>query len=360
MPVRPDDRPLLVTADPDLLDDLLRLAAAAGVETQVAHDVVAARTGWSSARFVVLGDDLAGPAASRGLGHRPDVVLVGRDRGDDGVWDVASRLGVDSVVFLPGAETWLVDRLADAVEATGAHAVTVGVVGGRGCAGASTLAGALAVTGSSDRRTVLVDLDPVGGGADLLVGAELAEGLRWPDLASARGRVGGAALVASLPRADGLRVLSWDRGAACPLPVDAARSVLAAATRAHDLVVLDLPRHLDPVAEMAVTGADTVLLLVPAEVRAVAAAVRVAAVVGSVASELRVVVRGPAPSGLSAAEVAGILRLPLAGSLRPEAGLDRLLERGEAPARSGRGPLAELSRDLLDALPARGQVRPAA
>ena len=355
MPVPPDDRPLLVTADPDLLDDLLRLAAAAGVETQVAHDVVAARTGWSSARFVVLGDDLAGAAASRGLGPRPDVVLVGRNRGDDGVWDVASRLGADSVVFLPAAETWVVDRLADAVEAPAARAVTVGVVGGRGGAGASTLAGALAVTGSATGAACWSTWTRSAGGADLLVGAELAEGLRWPDLASARGRVAGAGLVASLPRADGLRVLSWDRGPACVLPVDAARSVLAAATRTHDLGLLDLPRDVDPVAEMALTGADSVLLLVPAEVRAVAAAARVAAVVGSVASELRVVVRGPAPSGLSAvAEVAGILRLPLAGWLRPEAGLDRLLERGEAPARSGRGPLAELSRELLDALPARG------
>ena len=51
MPVPPDDRPLLVTADPDLLDDLLRLAAAAGVETQVAHDV-GGRSHWLVVRAV--------------------------------------------------------------------------------------------------------------------------------------------------------------------------------------------------------------------------------------------------------------------------------------------------------------------
>ena len=39
-------RPLLVTADADVLDDLLRLAATAGVEVDVAPDVAACRRTW--------------------------------------------------------------------------------------------------------------------------------------------------------------------------------------------------------------------------------------------------------------------------------------------------------------------------
>ena len=48
-------RPLLLTGDPVLLDDLLRLAASAGVETEVAHDVVAARGSWAAAPLVLVG-----------------------------------------------------------------------------------------------------------------------------------------------------------------------------------------------------------------------------------------------------------------------------------------------------------------
>src|SRR3712207_8052527 len=45
-------RPLIVTADASLLDDLLRLAAAAGVEPEVAADAGAARRSWSTATAV--------------------------------------------------------------------------------------------------------------------------------------------------------------------------------------------------------------------------------------------------------------------------------------------------------------------
>jgi hypothetical protein len=64
-------------------------------------------------------------------------------------------------------------------------------------------------------------------------------------------------------------------------------------------------------------------------------------------ASLAVVVRGPAPGGLKASEVAQALGLPLAGSLRAEPGLPAALERGQPPARDGRGPLAALCRRLL-------------
>ncbi|MCU1591641.1 MAG: hypothetical protein JWP11_2897, partial [Frankiales bacterium] len=70
--------------------------------------------------------------------------------------------------------------------------------------------------------------------------------------------------------------------------------------------------------------------------------------------DLRLVVRGPAPSGLGPDEIAGALGLPLAGFLRPEPGLDAALERGEPPARRSRGPLAVLCESVLgDVLPVR-------
>jgi hypothetical protein len=115
-----------------------------------------------------------------------------------------------------------------------------------------------------------------------------------------------------------------------------------AARRGRDLVVVDLPRRLDDAAVLALEAADRALLVVPAELRATAAAARVAETIAPHCGDLAVVVRGPAPGRLGAREVASALGLPLAGTMRPESGLSAALERGEAPAASGRGPLAAL------------------
>lgn len=363
------NRPLIVTSDPVLLDDLLRLSAAAGVECEVAADLASARRGWARAPLVVIGDDDARSSGGAGrqaledgagLGRRPGVVLVGRDLDDAGVWRRAVVLGAEQVVFLPDAEGWLVDRFADTAEGI-SSAVTVCVVGGRGGAGASTLSAALAVTGMRQgSRVLLVDGDPLGGGLDLVLGGEDAVGLRWPELAAARGRVNGSALREALPRVDELTVLSWDRGDQLHIPRSAMCSVLDAAGRDSDLVVVDLPRRLDEAAEEALTRSAVALLVVPAEVRATAAAARVAGAVASYAADLRVVVRGPAPSGLGAEVVAGSLALPLAGWLRPEPGLAAALERGEPPARRGKGPLADFCAAFLADLDQRGRSGSAA
>lgn len=59
-------------------------------------------------------------------------MLVGRDQDDPDVWRRAVEIGADCVLRLPDAESWLVDRIADAAEGVGREALTVGVIGGRG------------------------------------------------------------------------------------------------------------------------------------------------------------------------------------------------------------------------------------
>lgn len=351
-------RPLVATADLALLDDLNRLAAAAGVEPNRADAVATVRRGWLSAPLVLVGCDLAPALAASPLERREGVVLVSRDLDDAQVWALGVQLGVEAVVFLPDAQAWLVDRLADAAEgADGASAAAtiVAVLGGRGGAGATTLACALAVTAARrGLRTLLVDGDPLGGGIDLAMGGEDTDGLRWPDLASARGRVNGSALRDVLPRVHDLTILSWDRGDTVTIPVDAMRSVLAGARRSSDIVVVDLPRRLDESAAEALSMAHPALLVVPAEIRATASAARVAAAASLVTSDLRLVVRAPAPGGLEAEQVAESLALPLEGELRAEPGLAAALERGQPPAWRGRGPLAAFCADFLDRRMSRG------
>ncbi|HEY2795405.1 MAG TPA: septum site-determining protein Ssd, partial [Micromonosporaceae bacterium] len=208
--------------------------------------------------------------------------------------------------------------------------MNIAVLGGRGGAGASVLAGALAVTGSRrGMATMLVDADPLGGGVDLVLGWEHRDGLRWPSLSGVGGQVHPSTLVDALPGRTDLVVLSWDRGEPTTATADAMIAALDAGRRGRDLVVVDLPRRLDDAATLALTAAHRAYLVVPAELRACAAASRVAATALPHCPQLAVVVRQPAPGGLSAAEVAEAVHLPLAGSFRLESAVSAALERGE-------------------------------
>ncbi len=348
----PAARPLLLTADGALLDDLVRIAAEASVELDVARDPGTARTLFRSAPLVLVGTDLAAACARARLPHRGDVVLVGRvdDPAGPPLWPAAESLRARHVAVLPAAEPWLAGRLAQHQDG-GDRPLgrLIAVLGGRGGAGASVLAAGLAMTASRrGASALLVDADPLGGGLDLLLGWESVDGLRWPALAHTSGRISPHALVGALPGDGRLVVLSFDREHAPGVPVEAMAATLDAARRSGALVVVDLPRRLDDGSLLALAAADRGYLVVPAELRACAAGARIAALAVRHCPALSVVVRGPAPGGLTSAEVCRALGLPLAGYLRPETGLARALERGEAPARAGRGPLAVLCQRLLD------------
>ncbi|MCX4981748.1 septum site-determining protein Ssd [Streptomyces sp. NBC_00572] len=330
--------PLIVTEDLGLLDDLLRLCAAAGVEPEVHHRVPERRASWTDPPLVLVGDDVA--ARCRGAARRPGTVLVGRDHDDPGVWRLAVEIGAECVLRLPDAEGLLVDRIADAAEGVGRQALTVGVVGGRGGAGASTLACGLALAAArAGRRTLLVDGDPLGGGLDVLLGGEREEGRRWPDFAASKGRLAGGALEESLPSVRGVRVLSWGREPAAPVPPEAVRSVLGAARRRGGVVVVDLPRAADPAAAEALAQLDLGLLVVPGELRAVVAAHRVASTLAMGVRDLRAVVRGPYAAGLDERWVADALRLPLTGELPYDPGIVADQDAGMPPGAEPRGPL---------------------
>lgn len=339
--------PLIVTEDVELLDDLLRLCAAAGAEPEVHHTLPDRRGGWEQAPMVLVGDDAA--ARCRGAARRRGVMLVGRDQDAPDVWRRAVEIGAEYVLRLPDSENWLVDQIANAAEGSGRPALTVGVIGGRGGSGASTLACALAVTAArTGRRTMLIDGDPLGGGIDVLLGGERVEGMRWPDFAHSKGRVGGGALEESLPALHGLRVLSWGRDDWVVIPPQAMRAVLGAARRLGGVVVVDLPRRIDEAVAEALAQLDLGLLVVPGELRAVAAAKRVASMAGMVLEDLRVVARGPYASGLDEQWVAHAMGLPLAGELPLEPGLLAEQDMGEPPGGSPRGSLARFCSAFWD------------
>ncbi len=145
-------------------------------------------------------------------------------------------------------------------------------------------------------------------------------------------------------------LLSWDRGDPVAIPPEAMLAALDAGRRGRDVTVVDLPRRLDEAAVLALRSADRAYLVVPAELRACAAAARVAATAAPHCESLRLVVRQPGPGGLSVRDVAEALRLPVGGELRSEPRLSAALERGEPPAGGGRGPLAALCGRLIEEL----------
>jgi secretion/DNA translocation related CpaE-like protein len=362
-----EHRALLLTRDAALAERLERLAAAAGAELDVQGSAPDPAR-WSAAVLVLVGADLADEVASR-LPRRPRVFLVSSDSSDssdsggsDGVGDPAGaadgalwrrglEVGAEQVVRLPAGQDVLVDVLAQAQDG-GNRCAVVGVVGGCGGAGGSVLASGIAVTAAlGGRRTLLTDLDPLGGGLDVLLGAEQVAGLRWPDLASARGRLSGGMLREALPRIDGLSLLSWDRADPIDVPGTASAAVAAGAARGFDVVVLDLTRHLSTVAPEWLRMVDLGLVVLPAGLRALAGATRVVPVLSRSVADLQVVVRGPTSGQVPSEALAEALGIPLLGELRAEPGLAAVLERGEPPGLRPRGPLARLSGRILDALP---------
>jgi secretion/DNA translocation related CpaE-like protein len=205
-----------------------------------------------------------------------------------------------------------------------------------------------------DRDVLLVDGDPLGSGLDSLFDVAGAGGLRWSDLEGLDGPVRGSSLRQALPLVSGVSLLSWGCGPSQDLRRESLEAVLEAARRHVDLVVLDLPRSFSPATLAAVSALDTLLVLVPAEVRAVLSAARVLARVRPLVSDVRLLVRGPSPGGLDGEQVASALDLSVFTWLAHEPRIDRLLERGELPSR--RGPLMRFCAGLLEGLTVGGGV----
>lgn len=323
-------RPVIVTSDADLMEDLLRLAAAAGVEVQVAHDAEAARRQWRSAPLIVL--DLENARTMAGQVARRDGVLIVSREGSPDAWRVAVEVGAEHVVHLPDAERWFIARLADGGEGPSRDGRLLCITGSVGGAGVSTLATTLALLAATRHRVLLVDADIGGGGLDLLLGAENAGGARWPDLMQARGRINAGALASALPCVDGVFLLSSAREGQGVIDEGVLAAVLDAGARGFDLVVIDSPVrscHLP----FLMSRADRALLLVHNHTRAIMAARQVLA--SSRDRDVDVVIRSDS-DGLSQSAVTAALDHGVLAAIPSQRSLSSRADDGQLPlARDG-------------------------
>lgn len=266
-------RPLLITEDSDVIDTVVRIAAARAGEVLVCAEQTAVRGAWMQAPLVLVGADCAAEVISRGLPTRGRLVMVTRTD-DRLVWEQAVRLRAEHVVRLPEGERWLADALADCAEGPPRDGSVLAVIGGSGGVGASTFAANLALTAAQDgRRSLLIDADPLGGGLDLLLGVEEGPGARWSAIDPGPGRLSAAQLDAALPHVGAVALLSSDSARPSDAPVVA--SVVDAGRRGFDTVVIDCPPPGDAHIATWVSVADRVIVVVSAHVRGAAAAARV-------------------------------------------------------------------------------------
>ena len=121
----------------------------------------------------------------------------------------------------------------------------------------------------------MLDTDPLGPGLDRVLGMEDRPGVRWDELCQTTGRLGAASFRESVPRRDGLGVLTWYAGRRGTLQPFAVREVLSAARRGHETVVVDIPRSRGPLLDEVVARCDLVVVVARPTVLGLAAAARV-------------------------------------------------------------------------------------
>ena len=341
---------MLVSGDPLLVADVQRLCAAAGVVPQVVPDAVGALRAWAGAPVVLVGEDVAESVAACAPPRRPRVHVLGHAPVADAGFRRALALGAEGVLALPEAETWLVEMLTDVGDGAEAPGVTIGVLGGSGGAGATVFAAALARAAAAVGPTLLVDADPLGAGVDRVLGLEDAGGIRWDALHATSGRLSSRALREALPGDGLLSVLTWPAERTTAPQAAVLREVLSAASRGFGAVVVDLPRHPDPVAEEAVVRCDHVVLVSTLTVPAVSAAARVVARLPSPTPARHLLTRA-GRGGVTPESVSRLLRVPLLAAMASQRGLDEAIDLGAGPGRARRGPLARAAatavRELL-------------
>lgn len=187
---------------------------------------------------------------------------------------------------------------------SGVETTTIGVIGGNGGVGASSFAAVLAATAP---RSVLVALDPVGGGIDVLLAIEHEPGARWSGLRLDGGRLDPALLDEGLPRWGRVPVLAAD---VAPPSAAAAGQVLNAVT-ALGVAVLDLSRAPCAVRDVATLRCVLVVIVAGASARELAAAHAVLAGLPEQVPTGVVVRRGE----IAAEQAAAMIGTPLLGRL---------------------------------------------
>ncbi|WP_046438482.1 septum site-determining protein Ssd [Corynebacterium kutscheri] len=242
-------------------------------------------------------------------------------------WKLVATMRADGAFILPAQSPELLAALSENPQHTGTKGSVIVVVSATGGAGCSTCAAWLSTV---IPNAVLLDADAYSGGLDLLLGIEDRVGVRWGDLNFLSGGINPEDLLKALPHHEQTRVLTISRTGDHGLGCD---QVLAAINclREHCNVVVDTPvKYVEEIAD----ASDITIVLVPAELRPVAAASRLIQVLRSRRVETVVLVRNRSWAGLSEQEVAHYIDHEVLGVIKHEKRLVKAVENTGLPAAS--------------------------
>ena len=359
---RGDAHVLLISDDVHLIRRMGELADVVGTSMAAVTPRQVSRSVWATSGMVLLDARMASELTAAQLPHRVGAILLVQSADQPGInpWQVALAAGCGEVAILPESEPWLVEQIHVFHHGAPRDGRLVAVMGATGGVGASTLAVGLAVC-RPDKRTLVVDTDPLGGGIDVLLGAERTPGIRWPDLLGAQGRLSPATLDYALPHAHGVAMVSFGRGDQPWIAEESMAGLLDAAGRGYDVVVVDLARwwltHRVPdrdvrsgddgasIADLVLARADACIVLVRNSVRSVAAATSTIDAIHRRGSACLLAIRR-SPRGLSSREVCSALAATSAVDVPDERSVVSAGEAGELP--SSRSHLVRACLDLHD------------
>ncbi|CAM3282052.1 hypothetical protein PSET11_01058 [Arthrobacter ulcerisalmonis] len=334
---------LLVTASMVLQTEVERIVAAAGAQLCVVPSAAEAGPFWDQSAAVLVGSDIRELPPRR----KAPAVLVGLDGEGDSLWHLGAALGAERVAVLPDAAAWLASHLSLS-RSPGPGGMVLGVTGGCGGAGATTAAIWIAqAAAAAGARVLLIDGDPWGGGLELALAAEERHGLRWPDLAEARGSIDAEQLAESLPVCGGFQVLSWPASREQPRPVAAATTaaVLDSARRGFELVLVDIGRGAGPMQAYA-WDCDQISVVIPAQVKAAAATVRLLHELPPV--EVSLLLRLGRRAALDPGALVDAVGLPIQARIPHVRGAGAATESGRLLDLGKRRNVRRFARDVLD------------
>jgi hypothetical protein len=223
----------------------------------------------------------------------------------------------------------------------------IAVVGTSGGVGASALAAAVAVrAATAGIDAVAVDLSPLGGGLDVTFGAEQEPGVRWVDLVALAGAADGSAVIARLPRGEGVPVLSFGRDDRVLPEVDVVLQVVQAMAASGRVVVLDVAVE-GPYVEPVVPLATQLVLVAGSELRQLAALGVAGRWLRPRCDHVAVCLRGDRQVDEVGAFVESVMGLAVIGYLTEDRGLRADLVHGIAPGSTGRGATATAADECL-------------
>lgn len=335
---------LLTLVGADLHDDVARCAAAAGYHI-VLGSPADCRREWLRASAIAVDGHAIDALIDLAPPRRDGIVMVTTAEPPAETWRAAMNLGAEYAVSLPAEESTFVGLLTDFRAPPTTPSAAIAVIGGHGGAGATTLAAAVALAATDlAPRVLLLDVDDLGAGIDLALGIEGRTGLRWQDLTVAAGAMRASALHDALPHLDDrLSVLAPRPDSHHPIAVEPVIAALDAGRAEGDTVVVDLPRAGGPVIDAVLDTVDLVVVVTTATVPGAASARHVVARVRRHGVWAELAVRGPAPSGLRATQVAATVGLPLLAAYRSDPGLPGRMDAGRLRI-TPRSPLGRAAR----------------